>query len=130
MTRHASTFDTPGTCGSKEALCRGASLRSGDTGTPTLERRECARTPRPGAIAVAARGASLLETTLVEYNTQGARIVLDGQARLNQRLDFELTTGRGCLEGYARVAWTAATSNGRQVAGLEFIDFTLHTRLG
>lgn len=93
----------------------------------SAERRECPRSYRNGAITVAARGAGLAEADLVEHTTQGARILLDGEVRVNQRLDFNLTTRNGRLRGYARVAWTAQVVNGKHVAGLEFIDFSLHS---
>ena len=96
----------------------------------TTDRRECARNSRQGSITVAARGTAMTTAGLVEHTTQGARIVLDGGARVNQRLDFDLTTQNGRLEGYARVAWTVSTVNGKQVAGLEFIDFTMHSKRG
>lgn len=94
----------------------------------TTDRRECPRDSRAGTITVAARGAAMTAAGLVEHTTQGARIVLNGEARVNQRLDFNLSTQNGRLEGYARVAWTVSTVNGKQVAGLEFIDFSIHSK--
>ena len=94
----------------------------------STDRRECPRNSRPGTITIAARGAAMATAGLVEHTTQGARIVLDGEARVNQRLDFNLSTQNGRLEGYARVAWTVSTVNGKQVAGLEFIDFSIASR--
>ena len=93
----------------------------------SLDRRECRRTLKQGSIAVARKGQEMATTQLLEYTTQGARLVIDGSAGINQRVDFRLTTKSGRLDGYARIAWTAPTANGKQVAGLEFIDFTMHT---
>ena len=90
-----------------------------------IERRDCARAFKPGTISVAARGADLSVAPLLEYNTQGARVVLKGEIRVNQRVDFLLSTRSGRLDGYARIAWTTPTCDGNHVAGLEFIDFTL-----
>jgi hypothetical protein len=93
----------------------------------SLDRRECRRTFKQGSIAVAGKGQEMAATRLLEYTTQGARVVIDSCAGINQRVDFRLTTKSGRLDGYARIAWTAPTAHGKQVAGLEFIDFTLHT---
>ena len=94
-----------------------------------LDRRECRRLHKQGRISVATKKRpSMTSSPLIEYTTQGARVVINGNVRPNQRINFSLTTSNGRLEGYARVAWTSPLSNGRHVAGLEFIDFTMSTR--
>lgn len=94
-----------------------------------LDRRECRRLPKQGTICVATKKCpAMISSPLIEYTTQGARVVINGNVRPNQRVDFRLTTGNGQLEGYARIAWTSPLSNGRHVAGLEFIDFTMSSR--
>ncbi len=93
-----------------------------------LDRRECRRNSKQGSISVATKGSVLASAPLIEYTTQGARVVINANVRPNQRVDFRLTTDNGHLDGYARIAWTSPLSNGRHVAGLEFIDFTMTTR--
>lgn len=92
-----------------------------------FDRRECRRARRLGCISVATKGRSLTPAPLIEHTTQGARVVINSKVKQNQRVDFRLTTEKGELDGYARIAWVSPLSNGCSVAGLEFIDFSLTT---
>lgn len=89
------------------------------------ERRSAYRATREARMVVSNERCDMVETELLEHTTCGARVVLHGQAATGHRVDFQLTTRTSCLDGFARVAWTLPLANGRAIAGLEFVDFTM-----
>lgn len=95
---------------------------------PQVERRGTNRSPQEATIAIRhgrQRGESFNAVPLIESTRHGARLIMSSSAKKDEGVDFQVNIGRKTFQGEARVAWTMPLSNGRAVAGLEFLSFRL-----
>ena len=66
----------------------------------------------------------MVQVPVIECTEYGARVVLNGNATQGEDINVVVKTDKYSLIGEARVAWTSPLSNGRAVAGLEFLNVT------
>lgn len=94
---------------------------------PQVERRGTTRTQEDATIEIrhGKRGADFNTVPLIESTRHGARLIMSSSAKQDEGVDFQVSIGRKTFQGEARVAWTMPLSNGRAVAGLEFLSFRL-----
>ncbi len=85
------------------------------------ERRGRPRATQTATVVITV-GQKSVACPVIEMSNYGARIVLDHNANVNQKLEIRASTPRLTLKGRARVAWASPLNNGRAVVGLEFLE--------